>query len=484
LDSYLSSSSEDEAARQSDIEDAADTAIRTAGFSYLPESRTRSHDHRAASISDASIFSNTQAHARPSRRGKKKDYRRNANPETPQTPLLLSPTSLKSPLDGSPQEDPDMWQCTFCRKSLVPKSWRRHEETQHRPKAQWTCMLYGPRLSFPARSNSSSVCAFCMTKNPSEEHFLAHHRIEDCAKRDVVDRTFFRPDHLRQHVKNFHNASLFDIVQARWKKAAEAVPEGWTCGFCGERLETWDKRESHIANHFKDGMTMASWNEYPENISKAHRQTKTKEHRKGTSAFPSLNRLAFPRRTTRSSQSQPQSQPQPQPQPQSQPQSQPQPQPQPQSFHQQQSAVESTFANAWDPLPNLQPQAPVLPDLPLLDPLMDCGAFGDWSMPASTDPGMQYALAHSSLFDPAATALAQGYGGAGLGMGMYGGTMGYEQSGWGTMNTQQQEPQNGHLHQNQSQHQSQNQHQNQHQLPNQHQHHNQHQNPHPHLHQQ
>ena len=450
LDTYLSSSSDEEGARQSDIEDAAETSIHTAGFSYLPETRVRGQDRRAASISDASIFSNPQTQVRPSRRGKKKDYRRNANPETPQTPMLLSPSSITSPLDVSPPDDPDMWQCTFCRKSLVPKSWRRHEETQHRPKAQWTCMLYGPRLNFPARSNSSSVCAFCMMKNPSEEHFLSHHRIEDCAKRDVVDRTFFRPDHLRQHVKNFHNASLFDIVQARWKKAAETVPEGWTCGFCGERLETWDKRESHIANHFKDGMTMASWSEYPENVSKAEKKSKTSEKSKGHGSFSALNRLsrhAFPRRSTRSSQSQNQAQ----------------------SFQQQPDIEPSqtSFANAWDPITSslglgiTQPQAPVLPDLPPLDPLMDCGGFGDWNLPATADPGMQYALTSSGIFDLPTSTLAQQFDGT-LAMDIYGGSMGFQQGGWAQMETQHQQHQHANTHQSHHLHQNPNQHQHQH----------------------
>jgi hypothetical protein len=62
-------------------------------------------------------------------------------------------------------------------------------------------------------------------------------------------------------------------VQARWKRSPEevekrtrgetGVDEGWVCGFCGEGLKTWSVRETHIAGHFKDGMTMASWKEWP-----------------------------------------------------------------------------------------------------------------------------------------------------------------------------------------------------------------------------
>jgi hypothetical protein len=110
-----------------------------------------------------------------------------------------------------------------------------------------------------------------MHKDPSEDHFLHNHRISECAKRPIAERTFFRPDHLRQHVKNFHGATLFDVAQSRWKKApGENKEQVWICGFCEEDLETWDQRETHIAGHFKEGMTMAQWTDYasPSNESK------------------------------------------------------------------------------------------------------------------------------------------------------------------------------------------------------------------------
>ncbi|KAF2114431.1 hypothetical protein BDV96DRAFT_96832 [Lophiotrema nucula] len=259
LDTYLSSGSEDEGADKSDIESAAQTPTYTTGLTYISEPQQR---RRAGSVATSSVFSASKP--QPSRRGKKKIYRKNI-----QSPISerTSPTSgFQTPTLTSAHTTPDqeMWQCTFCRRHLVPKSWRRHEETQHRPRSQWTCMLFGPRISFPHRAGS--CCAFCMAKDPSEDHFLRNHRIHECARRPIGERTFFRPDHLRQHVKNFHNATLFDVVQARWKRAADAGEggEGWTCGFCGDRLETWDKRETHIANHFKDGKTMDEWQRYPE----------------------------------------------------------------------------------------------------------------------------------------------------------------------------------------------------------------------------
>lgn len=36
----------------------------------------------------------------------------------------------------------------------------------------------------------------------------------------------------------------------------------WTCGFCQEVLLTWDARATHIAGHFKAGLTMAQWRDH------------------------------------------------------------------------------------------------------------------------------------------------------------------------------------------------------------------------------
>jgi hypothetical protein len=265
LDTYLSSSCSDDGAHESDIASAADTPIYATGFSYLSENHAPAR--RAGSVSGSSAFSAGNTRPQPSRRGKKKNYRRNNQASISE---LNSPTSTVSPVTpvrgNATHSEQEMWQCTFCHTHLVPKSWRRHEETQHRPKAEWTCMLYGPRLSFPSRSNSnthtsnsSSCCAFCMLPNPPSSHYSTHHRITECSIRPLSERTFYRPDHLRQHVKNFHNAALFESVQSRWKRKAEEKDKGYTCGFCGVWLESWDKREGHIAGHFKEGATMEGW---------------------------------------------------------------------------------------------------------------------------------------------------------------------------------------------------------------------------------
>jgi len=224
----------------------------------------------------------SQLQLQTSRRGKKKDYRRilSASPveESPVSYAAATP----SPSHSAGQE---MWQCTYCPQKLVPKSWRRHEETQHRPKYQWTCLFTGPRLTISTRSGNSSICVFCQAENPSDDHFLHSHRILECSNKSEEDRTFGRPDHLRQHVKNFHKASLLDLVREKWRKngPGKNVDETWLCGFCAVELKSWEVREKHIANHFKDGLTMAAWTDHsaPSVITKSARSRRPREEHTG-----------------------------------------------------------------------------------------------------------------------------------------------------------------------------------------------------------
>jgi hypothetical protein len=250
-------SSGDEGAYESDFSNIGGTPSYTTSPVFRYD--TPSSNPYDTPLQGPSTYEHPQLALQTSRRGKKKDYRRvNTNSPIDDSPVHKTPTT-PSPLFLNHEQE--MWQCTFCRQSLAPKSWRRHEETQHRPKRQWTCLATGPRLTVASRTGTSSICAFCQLKDPSEDHLLNSHRILECSKKGEMDRTFGRPDHLRQHVKNFHKTSLLDMVRDKWrtKSSAEDVTESWTCGFCQEELNTWDTRETHIGNHFKDGLTMANW---------------------------------------------------------------------------------------------------------------------------------------------------------------------------------------------------------------------------------
>jgi hypothetical protein len=229
-----------------------------------------------------SSYGASQLQLQTSRRGKKKDYRSIVSASPGEDSPVSYTSATPSPNQTSAQE---MWQCTYCSQKLVPKSWRRHEETQHRPKHQWTCLSTGPRLTISTRSGTSSMCVFCQVRNPSDDHFLHSHRILECSNKSAADRTFGRPDHLRQHVKNFHKASLLDLVRERWRKdgPGKNVDESWLCGFCAVELKNWDVRETHIASHFKDGMTMASWTDYstPSTIVKSARSRRPRDEHTG-----------------------------------------------------------------------------------------------------------------------------------------------------------------------------------------------------------
>ncbi|KAF1925582.1 uncharacterized protein M421DRAFT_94659 [Didymella exigua CBS 183.55] len=204
-----------------------------------------------------------QTPAQASRKGKKKDYGRSngASPiEGFLSPSRLSPCASISDYSSG---EADNWQCTFCGVSLTAKSWRRHEETQHHPKSQWTCLAFGPRVA-PANI-SSTICAFCDLENPDDDHFRLFHRIGECMCKPENERTFGRPDHLQQHARNFHKCEkpLSELIRDAWRKDGPGMTDNktWTCGFCHEVLSTWDARATHIATHFKAGLTMTHWRE-------------------------------------------------------------------------------------------------------------------------------------------------------------------------------------------------------------------------------
>ncbi|KAH7382243.1 hypothetical protein BKA66DRAFT_116260 [Pyrenochaeta sp. MPI-SDFR-AT-0127] len=310
------------------------------------------------------------------RRGKKKDYGHmsTVSPiDNQQSPI--PPTPITAAASGK-ESEPETWQCTFCYQQIAPKSWRRHEETQHRPKRKWTCLLNGPQLTVPSHSTSSIVCAFCMAENPSEDHFLRTHRILECMKKSENERTFLRPDHLRQHVKNFHKAQLWDIVRDSWRRDGPKKDdiENWACGFCGQQLKTWDIRQTHIAAHFKEGFTMADWRDHKQPTSAIE---PTKKRRNSNAEFSHMLSKLARTLTGRSNR---------------------------QIDHRNQS--HSQFSNTWESLPTSAGPSvsatPLLPDM-VFDTFMAevCGNCVDSCNPTPTTPVAQYP-GHSNVTEATA----------------------------------------------------------------------------------
>ncbi|KAJ3537640.1 hypothetical protein NM208_g6228 [Fusarium decemcellulare] len=159
---------------------------------------------------------------------------------------------LKTPLSTAGKT----FQCTFCTETFGRKyDWQRHENSLHLPLERWICAPNGPRSPDPTNNNLES-CVFCGLVNPSDEH-VNDHQYSACQERSVEQRTFNRKDHLRQHLRLFHDVSYSDWCMRHWRVPTPDIRS--RCGFCNLSMTTWEKRADHLANHFKLGKTMADW---------------------------------------------------------------------------------------------------------------------------------------------------------------------------------------------------------------------------------
>ncbi|KAM0344997.1 hypothetical protein ACHAPU_006878 [Fusarium lateritium] len=146
------------------------------------------------------------------------------------------------------------FQCTFCTETFKLKhTWSRHERTQHLSLEQWKC---SPSGSTVLVQQSNPVCVYCGHLNPDESH-LETHNYDLCHNREPGERTFFRKDHLRQHLRLVHGAEFIKWPMEEWKIRHEDVVS--RCGFCDLIMTVWSERIDHLAQHFKEGSTMADW---------------------------------------------------------------------------------------------------------------------------------------------------------------------------------------------------------------------------------
>jgi hypothetical protein len=72
----------------------------------------------------------------------------------------------------------------------------------------------------------------------------------------VQERTFYRKDHLSQHLKLMHNAKVGSHMD-NWKSTTNEIKS--SCGFCPSKFTTWQQRADHLAAHFRNGADMANW---------------------------------------------------------------------------------------------------------------------------------------------------------------------------------------------------------------------------------
>ncbi|KAI8402335.1 hypothetical protein FOFC_17643 [Fusarium oxysporum] len=146
------------------------------------------------------------------------------------------------------------FQCTFCTETFKLKhTWSRHEKTQHLSLEQWECSPLGPTA---LKEGSETVCVYCGFVDPDNGHFEEHNH-DLCHKRERGERVFYRKDHLRQHLRLVHGSEFMKWPMEEWKSKHEGVMS--RCGFCDIAMTTWSERVNHLAEHFKEGRTMADW---------------------------------------------------------------------------------------------------------------------------------------------------------------------------------------------------------------------------------
>ncbi|RSL58977.1 hypothetical protein CEP54_007493 [Fusarium duplospermum] len=73
----------------------------------------------------------------------------------------------------------------------------------------------------------------------------------------LEDKSFYRKDHINQHLKLVHDAQFLDWSMKSWKIVTSEIRS--RCGFCGLTMNTWSARVEHLGEHFKHGSTMADW---------------------------------------------------------------------------------------------------------------------------------------------------------------------------------------------------------------------------------
>lgn len=145
-----------------------------------------------------------------------------------------------------------IFQCTFCADSFATKyDWQRHEKSLHLALDKWTCSPHGGVVNM----DGTNRCVFCLAADPDIDH-LESHNYSFCQEKMPQERTFYRKDHLNQHLRLMHNVK-YHASMDKWRSSTTEVKS--RCGFCGTTFTTWKDRVDHLAAHFKNGADMSQW---------------------------------------------------------------------------------------------------------------------------------------------------------------------------------------------------------------------------------
>jgi hypothetical protein len=159
------------------------------------------------------------------------------------------------PIETQARNAVRQYQCTFCVESFKTKhDWQRHEKSLHLSLERWLCAPHGS--SVVRKPSNISICVFCGAAKPNKAH-METHNYTSCLERSQEERTFYRKDHLRQHLRLVHDCKLSPSSIDAWRVAIPNVRS--RCGFCNLEMNSWASRVDHLAEHFKAGKTMADW---------------------------------------------------------------------------------------------------------------------------------------------------------------------------------------------------------------------------------
>ncbi|KAF2458752.1 hypothetical protein BDY21DRAFT_341231 [Lineolata rhizophorae] len=172
----------------------------------------------------------------------KKDRRRRRR-QPPKTPAMREAEETSRP-----------FQCTFCTDTFKSKyDWTRHEKTLHISLEKWICAPLGPVIT--CNSSGQKQCVYCDAQDPDEEHLETHNH-SACEEKGRDERTFYRKDHLRQHLRLMHGCKLKPSMET-WKSEVMYIKS--RCGFCGQYFTSWGERADHLSKHFRAGAKMNDW---------------------------------------------------------------------------------------------------------------------------------------------------------------------------------------------------------------------------------
>ena len=165
------------------------------------------------------------------------------------------------------------FECTFCPDTFRTRfDWCRHENTQHVSLESWICSPRGiqaltqrlpasqsPKTSHEKQHDEELCCVFCLKPSPDLEHYLTIHSTAQCPspQEPVSARTFYRKDHLAQHLRLVHKCTFQLSTMASWR--VQNTDTKSRCGFCGTMFKTWEQRTKHLAQHFRAGARMTDW---------------------------------------------------------------------------------------------------------------------------------------------------------------------------------------------------------------------------------